>query len=208
MRRHDVKPLRAVFANLVHDTAATRADQAVRFDNLFDARQCGREIADGPLWRVLGCRLVICLGGKMFLLHLDLGQCDGQILKRQLPFILGQLFRPLPMQGMVQLGNQMLLALGNILKCCDRFHQGRNHCTLRGRKQRRTTAVVMIGEDVPAGEVRVSQTSLDNIRLAEGDDVILAPEMELVEAEHRGSKTQRKQRLQRRQRHRRRLQRE
>lgn len=133
MRRHDVQPLRAVFANLVHDTAATRADQAVRFDNLFDARQCGREIADGALWRGPGCRFVICLGGQMLFLHLDLSQCDRQILEGQLPLILGQLFRPLPMQGMVQLSNQMLLALSNFLKRCDRFHQGRNHRTLRGR---------------------------------------------------------------------------
>ena len=59
----------------------------------------------------------------MFLLHLDLGQCDRQILECQLPLILGQLFRPFAMQGMVQFSNQMLLALGNILKRCDRFHQ-------------------------------------------------------------------------------------
>ncbi|WP_211243593.1 hypothetical protein, partial [Sulfitobacter sp. 15WGC] len=55
------------------------------------------------------------------------------VLERQLPLILGQLFRPFAMQGMVQFSDQMLLALGNILKRCDRFHQGRNHFTLRGR---------------------------------------------------------------------------
>lgn len=45
----------------------------------------------------------------MLLLHLDLSQCDRQVLERQLPLILGPLFRPLTMQGMVQLSNQMLL---------------------------------------------------------------------------------------------------
>ena len=57
------------------------------------------------------------------------------------------------------------------------------HVTLRGRKQRRTTCVVLISSDVGAGEARLSQTSLNAVRLAEGEDVIVAPEPDLAEAE-------------------------
>ena len=57
------------------------------------------------------------------------------------------------------------------------------HCTVRGRKQRRTAAVVMVADDVAAGEVRLSQTSTNAIRLAEGDDVIVEAEPDMAEAE-------------------------
>ena len=97
----DVQPLAAVFADLVHDTAAARADQAVGLDDLFDARQPGRQIAEGALRCGLG-RLVARLGGARLFLGLDLRQGDGQVLKRQLPLIFGQLFRALAMQGVVR----------------------------------------------------------------------------------------------------------
>lgn len=84
--RDDVQPLAAVFADLVHDTAATGTDQAGGLDDLFDPRQRGRQIANGALRRGFG-RAIARLGGTDFLLRLDLGQSDGQILKRQLPFI-------------------------------------------------------------------------------------------------------------------------
>ena len=58
------------------------------------------------------------------------------------------------------------------------------HVTLRGRKQRRTTCVVVVQKTgLSAGEVRMSATSLANVGLAEGQDVIVAPEHELPEAE-------------------------
>jgi len=57
------------------------------------------------------------------------------------------------------------------------------HVTLRGRKQRRTTCVVLVSGDVAEGEARLSQTSLNSIHLSEGKDVIVAPEPELPEAE-------------------------
>jgi len=57
------------------------------------------------------------------------------------------------------------------------------HVTLRGRKQRRTTCVVLVADDLSAGEARLSQTSLNAIRLGEGQDVIVAPEPDLPEAE-------------------------
>jgi hypothetical protein len=57
------------------------------------------------------------------------------------------------------------------------------HVTLRGRKQRRTTCVVVEDDKLPAGEVRLSATALANVRLSEGDDVIIAPEADLAEAE-------------------------
>ena len=89
----DVQPLCAVFADLVQDAAATRAHQAVRFDDLFNARQRGRQIADGALCDRLGCRSVTWwLGRAGFLFRLNLGQGNRQILKGQLPLILGQLF--------------------------------------------------------------------------------------------------------------------
>jgi len=48
--------------------------------------------------------------------------------------------------------------------------------TQRGRKQRRTTCVIVEDDSLPAGEVRLSDAALANVRLAEGDDVIVAPE--------------------------------
>jgi hypothetical protein len=116
----------------VHHSAATEADQAGGLDDLFDPRQRGRQIADGALGRGLG-RPVVRLGGTGFLFRLDLGQRDGQVLEGQLPFILGQLFRPLPMQGMVQLGDQMLLPTGDFRQRRHRFHQRQHRRALRGR---------------------------------------------------------------------------
>lgn len=57
------------------------------------------------------------------------------------------------------------------------------HVTLRGRKQRRTTCVVLVSDELKAGEARLSQTSLNAVRLADGQDVIVAPEPNLAEAE-------------------------
>ena len=57
------------------------------------------------------------------------------------------------------------------------------HVTLRGRKQRRTTCVTLVSDDLSEGEVRLSATSLNAVRLAEGDDVIVAIEPDLREAE-------------------------
>jgi hypothetical protein len=67
-----------------------------------------------------------------------------------LPFILGQLFRPFAMQGMVQFGDpladsglslnhdrQMLLPLGDFRECRHLFHQRQNRCALRGRDGRK-----------------------------------------------------------------------
>lgn len=73
--RHDVQPLAAVFADLVHDTAATGAGQAGWFDDLFDARQRGGQVADGAFWCRPGCP-VVRLGGTGFLFCLNLGQRD------------------------------------------------------------------------------------------------------------------------------------
>mmetsp|Transcript_27199 Transcript_27199/g.47165 ORF Transcript_27199/g.47165 Transcript_27199/m.47165 type:complete len:846 (-) Transcript_27199:101-2638(-) len=59
-----------------------------------------------------------------------------------------------------------------------------DYVTLRGKKQRRTTCVVVVqSEGLEAGEVRLSSTSLANIGLDAGADVICAPEPELAEAE-------------------------
>lgn len=84
LRGHDVQPFGAILADLVHDAAATRADEGGGFDDLLDARQIGRQVADGAFWRGLG-RPVGCSGRALFLLRLDLGQRDGQVLKGQLP---------------------------------------------------------------------------------------------------------------------------
>ena len=51
-----------------------------------------------------------------------------------------------------------------------------SHMTLRGRKQRRTTCVVVVDEKLSQGDARLSATALANVRLAEGEDVIVAPE--------------------------------
>ena len=111
---HDIQPFRAVLADLVHDAAAAGTDQAVRFDDLFNTRQRSWQVADGALWRGFA-RPVVRLGGTGFLLRLDLCQGDGQVFESQLPLILGQLFRPLAMQRMVQLGDQMLLPTGEVV---------------------------------------------------------------------------------------------
>ena len=58
------------------------------------------------------------------------------------------------------------------------------HVTLRGRKQRRTTCVVVVQETgLNSGEVRLSETALANVGLDAGEDVIVAPEPDLPEAE-------------------------
>ena len=88
---NDVQPFAAVFADLVHDTAAAGADQAVGFDDLFYAWKPRWQVADGALWRGLA-RPTVCFGGPRFLLRLDLGQCNGQVLEGQLPLIFRQLF--------------------------------------------------------------------------------------------------------------------
>jgi hypothetical protein len=128
----DVQPLAAILADLVHDTAAAGADQAGGFDDFFDARQPSGQIADGALRRGSG-RPVADLGGTGFLLRLDLGQRDGQVFERQLPFIFRQLFRPLAVQGMVQFSDQMLLPPGDLRQRRHRFHQRLNCRALRGR---------------------------------------------------------------------------
>ena len=138
---NDVQPLRAVFADLVHEAAATGTDQAGGFDDLFDPRQRGWQVAYGALGRP-----VVRLGGTGYLLRLDLGQSDGQVLECKLTFILGQLFRPLAMQGMVQFSDplaesglssnherQMLLPPSDFRQRRHRFHQRQNRCPLHGR---------------------------------------------------------------------------
>ena len=57
------------------------------------------------------------------------------------------------------------------------------HVTLRGRKQRRTTCVALVSDDVAEGEARLSQTSLTATHLNEAQDVIVAAEPDLAEAE-------------------------
>jgi hypothetical protein len=74
------------------DAAAARADQAVRFDDLFNARQSGRQIADGALWRGLGCYSVTCFGRQIFFLCLDFAKRNRQIFKRQLARVFSQFF--------------------------------------------------------------------------------------------------------------------
>ena len=120
------------FADLVHNTATAGADQAVGLDDLLDARQCGRQVANGALWCGPGCP-VAPFGGTGFFLGLDLGQRDGQVLEGELPLVLGQLFRPFAMQGMVQFSDQVLLPTGDFRQRCHRFHQCQNRRTLRGR---------------------------------------------------------------------------
>lgn len=130
--RHDVQALRSIFADLVHDTAAAGADQAVRLDDFLDTRQCGRQVADGALRRGPGCT-VAPFGGMGFFLGLDLGQRDGQVLEGQLPLVLGQLFRPFAMQRMVQFSDQVLLPPGDFRQRSHRFHQRLHRRALRNR---------------------------------------------------------------------------
>lgn len=132
----DIQPLAAVFADPVHDAAAARADQAIRLDDFLDARQRRRQVTDGALGSGLG-RAVTGFGGAFFLCLLELGQGDGQVLKRQLPFILGQLFRASAMQGMVQFGDQMLLPRSDLLERCYLVQQRLHHRALRGRDHRK-----------------------------------------------------------------------
>jgi transitional endoplasmic reticulum ATPase len=59
-----------------------------------------------------------------------------------------------------------------------------SHLTLRARKQRRTTGVVVVQKKgLKEGEIRISATLLGNIGLAEGQDVICSPERDVPDAE-------------------------
>ena len=71
----------------MHDPTTARADQTVRLDDLFDTRQCRGKVADGALGRGLG-RPIARFGCSGFLLCLDLGQRDGQLLEGQLHLLL------------------------------------------------------------------------------------------------------------------------
>lgn len=58
------------------------------------------------------------------------------------------------------------------------------YVTLRGRKKKRTTSVVVVKETgLEEGQVRLSATALVNIGLEAGDDLIVAPEPNLPEAD-------------------------
>lgn len=63
----------AALVMTVHDTAAPLADQAVGHDNFLDARQCGRQIADGAFRNRLGCRLVAAV---CYFTHIDYEEID------------------------------------------------------------------------------------------------------------------------------------
>ncbi len=97
-----------------------------------DRSEGGLETGEG-LYAVGGrpCCSVTRLGGPLFLLSFHLSQRDGQVLERQLPLSLGQLFRPLAMLRMVQLGDQMFLASGDILEGRHIFQQRLNRRALR-----------------------------------------------------------------------------
>ncbi len=113
LRGHDVQPFGAIFADPVHLSAATGAFQAVGFDHLFDPRQVLGQIAmiapDGATCGKLR-------GGLFVLLRLDLRHRCFKILERQLALVLAQLFRPLSMHHLIQLGHEMLQALVDLLE--------------------------------------------------------------------------------------------
>lgn len=133
LRGNDVEPFGAILADPVHGTAAAGAVQALGLDHHLDARQRGRQVADRAPRRGSG-RCVVSPGPARGLLRLDLGEGDGQLLEGQLPLVFGELLRPFAMQGMVQLGDQMLLPAGDLLKRGDLFDQRERRRALRDRQ--------------------------------------------------------------------------
>ena len=133
LRGNDVEALGPVFADPVQRPAAAGAVQALGLDHHLDARQRGRQVADGAPRRGPG-RCVLSPGPALGLLRLDLGEGDGQLLEGQLPLVFGELLRPFAMQGMVQLCDQMLLPARDLPKRGDLLDQRERRRTLRDRQ--------------------------------------------------------------------------
>ncbi len=115
---NDVQPFAAVFSDLVRSLLLRhwskrqwrrrncRGRSGCQAQSFLQCGEDGGQVANGAL-ECRPARPIARFGGTDFLFRLDLGQRDGQVLKRQLLLILGQFFRPLAMQSMVQLGDQL-----------------------------------------------------------------------------------------------------
>ncbi|SNS76159.1 hypothetical protein SAMN04488078_10312 [Antarctobacter heliothermus] len=91
LRGYDVETLRPVLADPVHPPAATRAFEAVRFDDLLNARQvCGQVSTVALRGRDLAARGLI-RGRALVVLLLDLGHSGLEVLEGKLPVILAEL---------------------------------------------------------------------------------------------------------------------
>jgi hypothetical protein len=105
LRRHNLQPLRAVFADAVHLATTTRAEQTARLYHPLDAGQAFRKmpaIAAGSPARGRTGRSLRILPG------LGLGHSRFQILEGQLALVIVQLLGAFAMHDLVQLGDQML----------------------------------------------------------------------------------------------------
>lgn len=108
----------------MHLATAARADQAVGFDEPHDARQVGRQIADGAFdCGFGGLQLRIRRHAPLLLGLFDLGQRDGEVFESQLTVVLGQLLGAFAAQRMVQFGDQMFLAAGDLFESRDLCEQ-------------------------------------------------------------------------------------
>ena len=120
-------------ADPVQGTAAAGAVEVRGLDHHLNARKRHRQIADRALGRGSG-RCVLRPASAHGLLRLHLGEGDGQLLEGQLPLVFGKLLRTFAMQGMVQLGDQMLLPAGDLPKRGDLLDQRERRRALRDRQ--------------------------------------------------------------------------
>jgi len=126
LRRHDVQPVGAVLADLVHLPAAAWADEAVGFDDPLDPGQVLGQVAAVAPGHPFAFRRGIA-GRLILFLFLGLGDCNVEVLERQLPVVLVELLGLLAMHHMVQFGHQVFETLDDLLQA-DRLVQQRGDC--------------------------------------------------------------------------------
>ena len=112
LRGHDVQPLGAILTDLVHQPAATGAQQAFRLDHALDARQVLGQVAPVAPGHTPGTALGRCL---RHLLLLGFGYRRLEVLESQLSVIFAELLGAFAVNRVVELGDQMLEALVGLL---------------------------------------------------------------------------------------------
>lgn len=142
LRGHDVETLSPVLADPVHLPAATRAFEAVRFDDLLDARQVRGQVPTVALRRSDLAAGGLIRRNAIIVLRFDLGDRRLQVLEGELPVVLAQLLGLLAMHDMVQFGDEVLEPLDDLLQVGGFCLQG---CV---RRQQIRMLAQEIGDDI------------------------------------------------------------